>query len=279
MECPHCKKTFTHINGLKYHVSHNVCLKYNPKQCSRCGHQFTDKRRLQYHIDHNICGTSKKEISKPKLTLKSSTSNTLEKLTKDELIDYYKGEADCYKAKYEALSAHPQTINNNNVIVFPKEFGKEDMKYIQEKLGDILGPLIKSHTFNSIPCLFNKMHNNPKIPEYHNVYASSERSGYAMISDGVTFKHQPKKTIIDKIIEDKRSILNDYVDANGDQLGEKILRKYDRYQDQIDSDSEFRKNLELEIGGMLLDMKSVIADDEKTRLLLDKVNDGHFELD
>jgi len=61
-------------------------------------------------------------------------------------------------------------------------------------------------------------------------------------------------------------------------LGEKVLQKYEQYQDRIDEDMEFRKNLELEIGGMLLDMKAIIANDEKTRQLLDKVNDGEFDL-
>jgi hypothetical protein len=41
---------------------------------------------------------------------------------------------------------------------------------------------------------------------------------------------------------------------------------------------EIRKTLELEIGGLLLDMKSVIAIDEKTRKLLDKVSEGDFVL-
>jgi hypothetical protein len=61
-------------------------------------------------------------------------------------------------------------------------------------------------------------------------------------------------------------------------LGEKVLRKYERYQDELDSNSQFRKDLELEIGGFLLDMKTVIANDDKTRKLLDKVIDGDFEL-
>ena len=179
----------------------------------------------------------------------------------------------------KALKENPQTVNNNNnIIVFPKEFGKEDMEYIKQKLGDVVGPLIKNHTFNSIPCLFNKIHNNKQIPEYHNVFFTSERSNYGMVSDGKRFKHQPKKTVIDQIIESKRSILNEYIDDNEDQLGKNVLKKYEKYQDRLDDDTEFRKNLELEIGGMLLDMKEVIATDEKTRTLLEKVNDGQFEL-
>lgn len=100
-----------------------------------------------------------------------------------------------------------------------------------------------------------------------------------MVSNGKTFEYKSKKTVIDQIIEDKRSILNQYVDDNGEMLGEKVLQKYERYQDQIDDNHEFRKDLEIEIGGLLLNMKSVIANDEKTRKLLDKINDGDLELD
>lgn len=76
----------------------------------------------------------------------------------------------------------------------------------------------------------------------------------------------------------KRSILNQYVVEHNEQLGEEVLNKYEKYQEQIDNNSKFRKMLEIEIGGLLLDMKSVIASDEKTRQLLDKVNDGQYEL-
>jgi hypothetical protein len=78
--------------------------------------------------------------------------------------------------------------------------------------------------------------------------------------------------VIEEIIESKRSILNNYVDKNGDQLGEKVLKKYERYQERIDDDSEFRKDIETEIGGLLLNMKSVIANDEKTRKLFEKLD-------
>jgi len=47
----------------------------------------------------------------------------------------------------------------------------------------------------------------------------------------------------------------------------------------IKTNSEFRKKLETEIGCLLLNMKSVIANDEQTRKLLEKVDQGKFELD
>ena len=245
--------------------------------CHDCGKFFSSTSSYKYHTSHQVCSKKKETITPPvtsgKIQLKLKAK--YDGMTRDELLlrlSHVEG-------KYEALKETPQNINNNNnnIIVFPSSFGKEDMEHIQRTLGDILKPMITQHTFRSIPLLFDRMHNSQKLPEYHNVYVSSERSNYAMVSDGTKFTYKPKKTIIDQIIEDKRSILNRYVDENGDQLGEKVLAKYEKYQDQLDDNSEFRKSLEVEIGGMLLDMKSVIADDDKTRQLLDKVHDGQYD--
>lgn len=268
-KCPTCDKLLSNQSRLNYHILEKVCCKPD-KTCPKCNKVFSSKRNCQQHIKQKVCERQK---PRPKLILKSKYDN----MSREDLII----KLSQIEGKYESLKENPQNVNinnNNNIIVFPNAFGKEDIKYVQQKLGDIVGPLIKNHTFASIPCLFDKIHNNQQMPEYHNVYSTSERSSYALISDGTSFKYRPKKTIIDQIIESKRSILNDYVDNNGDQLGEKVLKKYEKYQERIDDDTEFRKNLELEIGGMLLDMKSVIANDEKTRQLLEKVNEGHFEL-
>jgi len=100
----------------------------------------------------------------------------------------------------------------------------------------------------------------------------------ALVSNGKHFIFRPKISVIDEIIEEKRSLINSYIDEHGDKLGENVLDKYDKYQNMLDENDEFRKNLEIEIGAMLLNMKSVITNDDKTRQLLDKVNDGQYEL-
>ena len=73
-------------------------------------------------------------------------------------------------------------------------------------MGDIIGPLIKGGV-SYIPMLAEKIHNSRNMPEYRNVYTTSERSSYAMVSDGERFRYRPKKTIIDHIIEEKRSLI------------------------------------------------------------------------
>lgn len=267
--CQECHKTFTSKNACNYHIENKVCQKHIHK-CSHCCQVFKCKKGLKYHIDHNVCANlpQSERVIAP----------TYDNMSRQELIikvAHLEGEN-------QALKEHPQSINQNinqNIVVFPTAFGKEDMDHIRQKLGDIIEPLISNHVFQSIPNLFNAIHNNDKLPEYHNVYINSERSGYALVSDGHGFKHKLKNTIIDQIIEDKRSILNAYVDKNGDQLGRKILKCYERYTDSLDTNKDDRKKLEGEIGGLLLDMKSVIANDEKTRQLMDQVDEGKYVLE
>lgn len=268
--CTRCGKSLKSQISLDYHMTHNVCVR-NDRICPKCGAKFDSKRNCLYHIEQNVC-----KHHKLKLTMKASYEN----MSKDELIEKLnETEKECNTLKQNSQQINNNTLNQNNIIIFPTAFGREDINHIQQILGDICGPLIKNHTFKSIPTLFSEIHNNKRLPEYHNVFTNSERSNFALVSNGIHFNYKPKKNVIDQIIEDKRSILNKYVDENGDQLGEKVLEKYDKYQEQIDSNSEFRKNLEMEIACSLLNMKSVIADDEKTRKLLEQVDNGQLELE
>lgn len=263
-QCSDCGKLLSSKSRLTYHISNQVC-KRPDRICATCHKTFKNKQGLLYHQTHQVCHNGKIHLK---------LKDKFDQMTREELIT----ELAQMKGKYESLRENPQTVNN--LVIFPHAFGQEDIHRVQEKLGggDFLGNLITHHTFTCIPQLFTKIHNNKQLPEYHNVYSNSEHSRFVMVSDGESFKYRPKKTIIDQIIEDKRSLLNEYMDSKGEQLGDRVLKKYERYSDQIDGDPEFRKNLEIELGGLLLDMKSVIANDERTRRLLDKIDKGDFEL-
>lgn len=279
LQCSDCLKIFTTKRNLNYHIEKKVCVKNN-KTCVKCGHKFKTVAMFKYHKEKLVC---EKKTDTQKISIKKKFVDKYESYTKQELLL----ELAHTRTELEILKDHPTNINNNNVqnniqnnvVVFPIAYGQENINYICKKLGDIVGPLIKDETFRSIPCLFEKIHKNDRLIEYHNVFTTSEKSSYASVHDGKSFSNKPKKTVIDQIIEDKRTILNEYVDSNEDQLGKQVLAKYEKYQDKLDSDQAFRRNLELEIGGLLLDMKLIIANDEKTRKLLRKVDEGNFELD
>jgi hypothetical protein len=98
---------------------------------------------------------------------------------------------------------------------------------------------------------------------------TNKKDPYAKISDGKKFIYAPKKEVIFKLIENKKSLLQEYVDKNGDKYGEKILKRYQRYVDLLDEDSEAVKDLEIEITCMLLNMSEVIGSDEWSQNLLE----------
>ena len=271
-QCKNCQKIFKSKQALSYHIKNNVCKKHE-HICEYCSSQLSSKQMLEYHMSKKVCEKREKPIENG-----YDVENYKIKLKKaDEHIRNLENEICFLKGENKALKEHPQT--QNNVVIFPNAYGKENINHILKKLGDILGPLLKNQTFHSIPSLFEKIHTAKQLPEYHNVYTTSEKSGFALVSDGERFRNRPKKTVIDQIIEEKRSILNNYVDNNEKQLGKEVLNKYEKYQDKLDSDPAFRRNLELEIGGLLLDMKSIIANDDLTRHLLKKLDEGNFELD
>lgn len=265
LNCSLCKKTFTSKQSLDYHIKHEVCKKL--KKCEKCGQRFATKSTLAYHTENGVCEKKKKHVIKLK-------TDSYEDLSKNALllkIAHLEGEN-------EALKNNPKTVNNN-LMIFPTEFGKENIEKICMKLGDILKPIVKLDPSVGILRLSEKIHKTTEFPEYHNFYTKSEKSNYALVSDGKTFRNKPKKTVIDELIEHKREILNSYFDKNEDNLGKNVVEKYMKYQELLDSDKEVRRALALEIGGLLLDMKEIIANDDKTRQMLKKVEEGHFELD
>ena len=270
-KCDFCDKSLSSAERLRYHITNKVCQKPN-KICPTCKKVFKSKQYCQLHIANNVCGKRK---------LNPITKSKYENMSKEELIEILSHNENNMESpeKTQNITHNTNNINiniNNNIIVFPHKFGTENMEYINQKLGDIIYPLIKGPTHKYIPCLFEQIHNNKRLPEYHNIYVPSERSGYVKISDGETFRFESKKNIIEKIIDDKRSIINEYIEKNGDKITERALQKYDKYQDQLDENSTTRKELELDIVCALLNMKSVVDNDEKTRRLLETVVDNDF---
>ena len=249
VKCLDCGKAFSTIYALNYHVNRHVCQKGHI--CPTCNRRFTSSGSLNYHITHNVCKIPNR---KPKLVLKVSHTDLLGELRR------IKEENAQLKCRVKTL----MEITKTPSVISPSEFGKEDMKHVVDVLGEFLGDLVK-YPERSISGLFDKIHNNVKLPEYHNVYTFSERSSYAMVSDGKNFKYMPKKLVVDQIIEDKRSILNHYIDENGAQLGRRVVKKYETYQDALDTNEQCRKDLEVEIGALLLNLKSVVSDNPKPR--------------
>lgn len=268
--CPLCNHNFSQNSRLKYHMEHHVCENKKKSEadkiCPFCQHVFISKRKCQSHIEHKMCPINNDRIKQ------------LEEENNRLCIEI--------KSLKHSLNEHPQIINNFNSqsnqinIVFPQAFGHEKIDEILQKMPALLHETLTKHGCSPISFLTSKIHCDSNVfPEYNNVYINSVRDPYAMVSNGNKFTHRPKNLIIGDIIEQSISWLQSYVDDNGDKLGDKVIKKYEQYRDLVEqshSDStesnQARDNLELEIGGLLLDMKNVIVNHfPQTKQMIDQL--------
>lgn len=262
MECSVCHKTFKSKLGCEHHIKNGVCLK-RYKKCSTCGKVFNDKRNLQYHLDHNVC---RQNNSKKILKLKSYVNFSI--ISKEELYE----ENMRLKGQIESLEKNPRisNSNNNNIIVVPPAFLSLDTcQDLLQRLPDLLHNAISHHPSDCISYLIKETNCNPSLPMYNSIKITNKKDNFLQISNGEKYVYASKKQIIDQLIENKRHLLQEYIDQKGDKYGEKILQRYQRYVDALDDTKDERKELENEVIIMILNISEVIGSDDWSRKLLE----------
>lgn len=266
-QCPNCGRQLNSKQSLKYHIVHNVCQCKHI--CLHCGNLFDSNRNLNNHTQKGICIKQHKF----KLVLKRDCNfpeidNSLEfnQMSRKELIE----ENIRLKAENTIFRDHPQTVNNTVNIVVPPAFLKPDtFQQLIKTRPDLLHDALLKHPCDFITYLIGETNCNPKLPIFNSVKIMNKKDPYAQISNGEKYVYASKKKIIEQLIENKRHILQEYVDQHGDKCGEKILSRYQRYVDTLDDNSELKKDLEIDVACMLLNVSDVIGSDEWSRKLLD----------
>ena len=267
--CEKCGRQLKSQKAFDYHVIHNVCGNKHNHKCPQCGSMFSSKQMLNYHTTHHVC--EKISQKKPKLTLKTQQNMDYSALSKGELIQ----ELARKDGEIHALTEHPQTVNNNNnqinIIVPPAFLTMDNYSQIVKQLPNLLHNALSLHPANFISYLIKETNCNPNRPIYNSIKITNKKDNFAQISDGQKYIYASKKKIIEQLIENKRHILQEYVDNNGDKYGEKILRRYQNYVDFLDDDKEAQKELEVDIICMLLNVSDIIGSDEWSKKLLDNL--------
>jgi hypothetical protein len=132
----------------------------------------------------------------------------------------------------------------------------------------LLHTALSKHPANFISYMIRETTCNPDFPIYNSVKITNKRDNYAQISNGTKYVYITKKKIIDQLIENKRSILQEYIDNNSDKYGERILKRYQDYVDALDDDKKLQKELENDIICMLLDVSELIGSEDWSKRLL-----------
>jgi len=184
------------------------------------------------------------------------------------------------KAENAILRDHPQMVNNNNNnnnntinIVVPPTFLKYDTcQDLIRMLPNLLHDTLSKHPNDCITYLIGRTNANPELPIFNSIKITNKKDPYAFVSNGDKYVNTTKKTTIVQLIENKRHILQEYVDQHGDKYGEKILVRYQRYVDELDDGGDVEKELETEVMCMLLNVSDVIGSDKWSRQLLDDLS-------
>jgi len=266
-QCPNCDKQLGSKHALEYHILHNVCQsKY---VCPKCDKSFTSKRSRDTHVQNDVCA----EKVKTKLHI-SLHKNPIQEQLNELYIENLR-----LKGEIKFLTEHPQTVNNShqiNIIVPPAFLEIEKYEIFAKKFPKLLHEALEKHPANFISYLTKETTCNPSRPLYNSVKLTNNKDPLLKISDGNRFVRASKKETIRKLIENKKDILADYVDQNGDQYGKKTLKKYEDYITALEEDDDVMNILEKDIICQLLNMSGTIGSDEWSQKLLEdlkKYND------
>ena len=221
-----CKKIIDKDNANNMQNNENIIFNnaktmQNEKNlCNYCNKNFTHKNNLYIHIN-NRCKIRKQiENDKKNIfeTLLKELNECKEKLKE---MDELKQEINLLKIKNNKQCIKNSLVNSNNKITNNIQliaFGKERLNKIDEK--ELIKVLKKG--FNSAIELTDKIHFNPKIPEYHNIYIPNLKDKYTMIYDGYKWKLELTENVIDDLYDNKKTIIEENIEKFTESLNGSI---------------------------------------------------------
>jgi len=277
-KCPSCDKQLHSNQAYEYHIKHNSCK--SKFICERCRKKLKSKQAVEYHTKHNSCELHMSNNIKPKIILKNVRENNMTIDEMKQLITELSEVNSELRGEIKALRENPQTVNNHiNIVVPPAFLSLDNYEHISRDIPNLLHDALSHHPANCIKYLIQETTCNPQLPQYNSIKVTNKKDPIIQISDGNMYILASKKKIIDDLIQNKREILQEYVDQKGEKYGEKILKRYENYLDALDNDKSIQKELEVDIIIMLLNISKIIGSDEWSKHLLDnlkEMNDDDF---
>jgi hypothetical protein len=110
----------------------------------------------------------------------------------------------------------------------------------------------------SINYLIEKIHFNPEKPENMNIYISNIKNKYLMLFENGTWKMKTRRKEIERLIEDKEDLINEWIKNNKNkhpELKPKIQRYINNKNDKDDPSIDFIKD---EVELLLYNKKNMI---------------------
>ena len=173
----------------------------NNIKCVYCNKIFVYKSGLYRHI--KLRCKVKKEHDEEKQKIFDRLVKEVDEIKNDN--KELKDEINKIKSKTKKkITIKNSNINSNNKIQIIA-FGKEDFTKLDNN--EFIKILMKGY-YSTVE-LANKMHFNPLLPEYHNIYIPNITSKYTMISNGSEWILTPSIETIDNLYDNNKCIIED----------------------------------------------------------------------
>jgi hypothetical protein len=264
--CEKCKKVFDQKSNYMTHINRkNPCsielkLKSEIKnfECKICGDRFTALPNLYRHNkkyckgsntqDNEINENNESKENNQNIESKENSKNieivknpiTGDIININDIINNEKIISELFKfisrdeQTKKIIKKSNNTTNNNNIFIL-KPFGKEGKINVPKA---ILFSLYRNME-NAIPQLVEYIHYNDNFPEYQNIESKGISNSYVSVFDGTDWILQRKDEVYEKLIKDKKEILDDFfdelVEAKHSKLNSKIIKNYNEQSDKLDS--------------------------------------------
>lgn len=188
----------------------------------------------------------------------------------EEEVIKLKAENGVLKTQTHIVNNNTQNINTQNInIVVPPSFGKnEDCLHYLRRFPKLLKTALDKHPGNCILYLIQNTTCNPNTPIYNRLHLTNPKAEFIKVSSGDKYVIKNTKHMISELIDNKRGIIEDYIDEHSDQCSSKILTKYEQYIQNLDKDKDVRRQLEKNIICDLVNIKDIIGSDDWTKKLL-----------
>jgi hypothetical protein len=230
--------------------SGNSC---NNLLCNFCNKTFTLQKNLNRHLK-NRCKI-KKKINTERQKIYQNLISTMQ--DKIEMLESKVANMEINGGNKITNITNNNTTNIGNLInIQLVAFGSEDKSHLSNV--EIFNLLKKG--FKSVPELIKKIHFDNNKPENHNVYIPNLSQKYVMVYNGEEWGLHDREDAIENIFDDGRNFLvikrNEFEEMLDDKFKTQ-LKKFDRFESQIDNVEIKKKELLDDIKLILYNKRSV----------------------
>lgn len=259
-KCNNCSKTFIRKDTLKRHINQNICkieneqnnqevneIQNDNKEPNVCfilnEDDFRKKKTIELEIEME---RKQKEMDMDFVRKRKELEFELLKKEKEMELEQKMGpiKKKVGRPKKVKIVDNSNTINNiqniqqnnqqNNINVNVKlvAHGKEDLSFLEPAMCKKIldrGAKALIHLIESIYFNVNK-------PENQNIYISNMRDGYLSCYDGNEWIVKERDPVLQDLFDIKVGFLETKFDELQAELGESIIRKFQRFLDVKDDD-------------------------------------------